>query len=192
MRSEQDLAESRFFQGRLARDLLDTDLYYGDDLVTHCVDVEFVEMAIRELIARVNSTWSNVQTVVAPAVAGIAFGVLLAQALSCDLLIARKHFGKATRGHIRKVSLRSYTGGDDVTLGISERQLARAGTVLLADDFLSTGAALGALATFFKPENVVGAAVLFDKPGLGGRKYLEDFGIEVVSFRTLASGPVIY
>ena len=176
-------------QGGVARDLIDPALYYADDLITHFVDVGFLrEVATRYLDAVTESR--DVTGVVAPAVSGIPFGTILADELKVPLVVARKSFGIATRGEIKSADVESYTGETTQELGISARQLDRLGpSVLLADDFLATGAALTALHSVLADHGEpVGAAVILAKPELGGVEALAARKCPVWTFADLPAG----
>lgn len=176
---------SNLGKSSLSRDLLVPEMYYADDVLTHYVDMSFLVGAVKELSVRHATEWNGVQTVVTPAVSGVAFASLLAAEMRCDLIIARKSFGVATRGRLATSDVRSYTGEVDVSIGVSSRQLSRAGNVLLADDFMSTGSALLGVVNLLRRSQIVGAAVIFDKAQLGGSRSLGLEGIVTHSWRTL-------
>lgn len=175
--------------GAVSRDLLDPDLYYADDLITHLVDVGFLREVAGQYIDSVPES-ADVTGVVAPAVSGIPFGTILADELGVPLVVARKSFGIATRGEIKTADVKSYTGGVTQQLGISARQLDRLGpSVLLADDFLATGAALSAVHSVLAEHgHPVGAAVILAKPELGGVEALVAQKCPVWTFAELPCG----
>ncbi|GAA1868170.1 phosphoribosyltransferase family protein [Asanoa iriomotensis] len=177
--------------GALARDLVNTDMYYGDDLVTHKVDPLFLDDVCDHWIDRADISWPDVDLLVCPAVSGIALAVALGIRVNVPVLFARKTMGRNIRGPLLDSPVDSYTGETRTRLSLSSRQLRGVSRVVLVDDFLSTGAALTAVLDILHRScdaSVLAACVAFRKSGLGGDAMLRDMGCPVIAYRDLESG----
>jgi adenine/guanine phosphoribosyltransferase-like PRPP-binding protein len=123
------------------QDLLDLAVFYADDLLTHRIEPGFLADVTRSFASSGFRPASAVDAVLTAAISGIPVGVAFAQLLDVRCIVARKEAGAACRGPFVGTSVFSYTGKREVKLSASERQFAGVRSVLLVDDFISTGSA---------------------------------------------------
>jgi xanthine phosphoribosyltransferase len=171
----------------LRQDLLDPAVFYADDLLTHSIDPDFIKDVTRSFASSGFARAPAVDAVLTAAISGIPVGVAFAQLLEVRCIVARKEVGRACRGPFVRTSVVSYTGEREVELSVSERQFAGVRSVLLADDFLSTGSACIGLLNLCNQVGVRAdqAAVVFAKPSQGGCQRLTSEGTKVWAYRNI-------
>lgn len=169
------------------RDLLHGAIFYADDFLTHSVDPRFLNKVVQAFGSDQLNQGIEVDAVLTPALSGVAVGFRFSQMLDVPCIVARKEVGIANRGPLIRASVASYTGEKEIELLVSERQFAGVGSVLLVDDFISTGSALLGLLQICSQAGVEAelAAVVFAKPALGGRQKLASLGTRLWTYREL-------
>ena len=176
----------------LRQDLLDPTVFYADDLLTHSIDPGFLKEVTRSFASSGFGRVPAVDAILAPAISGIPVGVSFAHLLDIRCIVARKEVGIACRGPFIHTSAVSYTGKREVSLSVSERQFAGVRSVLLVDDFISTGSACIGLLNLCNQIGIRAerAAVVFAKPSQGGCQRLASEGTEVWAYRNIEA-PVL-
>lgn len=174
-------------QYALRQDLLDPAIFYADDLLTHSIDPDFLEDVTRSFASSGAGRAPAVDAVLTPAISGIPVGIAFAQLFDVRCIVARKEVGRACRGPFVRTSIISYTGEREVKLFVSERQFARVRSVLLVDDFISTGSACIGLLDLCNQVGVRAdrAAAVFAKPSQGGCQRLTSEGTDVWAYRNV-------
>lgn len=176
------------------QDLLESVVFYADDFLTHSIDPRFLRKVTQSFDSSSFGRIPPVDAILTPAMSGIAVGVSFAASLDVPCIVARKEVGIACRGPLIHTSVVSYTGNSDVRLSVSERQFTGVRSVLLVDDFISTGSAfLGLLELCAKMGiRAERAAVVFAKPSLGGCQRLMSAGVEIWTYCDLeVTRPII-
>jgi len=120
---------------------------------------------------------------------GIAVAVAVGAAMQLPVLFAKKHRSGNVAGAVHKVTIHSYTHGNDYEAVVPAEYLNENDRVLLVDDFLANGAALRGLVTLAKQAGaeVVGAAIAIEKGFQKGGDSLREEGIRVESLAIIES-----
>jgi xanthine phosphoribosyltransferase len=147
-----------------------------DPTLTTAIGVEFAR-----LFAAMNV--NGVTKVVTAEVSGIAPALATAQALGVPMVYARKHRPITMPDGFYLAEAPSHTKGGIVQLMISPEYLAASDRVLLIDDFLATGLTIGAIVDLIRQSGATlcGIGCVIEKIFEGGRAYLGDLGVPVIS-----------
>ncbi len=146
------------------------------DITPVLADPAALAMAI-ELMANPHRTM-RIDRVIGPESRGFIFGTAIAQSLNAGFVPVRKP-GKLPW---RKRSVRYALEYGHDELQVHEDAIQPGMRVLIADDLLATGGTIGAAASLVAAlgGDVVGASVLIELQGLGGRHALRDLPLSSV------------
>ncbi len=120
---------------------------------------------------------------------GIAVAVAVGAVMKVPVLFAKKHRSGNVAGAVHKVTIHSYTHGNDYEAVVPSEYLRSDDRVLLVDDFLANGAALRGLVELTKQAGaeVVGAAIAIEKGFQKGGDSLREEGVRVESLAIIES-----
>ncbi len=120
---------------------------------------------------------------------GIAVAVAVGAVMKLPVLFAKKHRSGNVAGAVHKVTIHSYTHGNDYEAVVPAEYLTENDKVLLVDDFLANGAALRGLVDLATQAgaDVVGAAIAIEKGFQKGGDSLREEGVRVESLAIIES-----
>lgn len=120
---------------------------------------------------------------------GIAFATAIAMEMDVPVLFAKKHQSSNVDGEVLSCRAHSYTHNVDYNMVISREYLSDTDHVLLADDFLASGAALLSLTELVNlaGASLAGAAICIEKKFQGGGDALREKGVRVESLALIES-----
>ena len=170
------LEEAILTKGRI----LDNDIIKVDTIINHQVDVALTVGVAKE----VKKEFPHVDKVLTIVTSGLPFAFALAEQYGVNMVFAKKEKSKTvdlSTCYIEEVP--SFTHGNVNQVTVDKKFLKPGEKILIADDFLASGAASLGLINICKQAGaeVVGVTALIEKSFQGGRKKIEDLGIKVVS-----------
>lgn len=120
---------------------------------------------------------------------GIAFAYAIAANLGVPMAFAKKHSTANVSGELYTALVHSYTHNQDNNIVISKEYLLPTDKVLIADDFLAVGGALGGLLSIVEQAkaSLVGCAIAIEKGFQKGGDRLREKGIRVESLAIIES-----
>ncbi|MDR1469637.1 MAG: xanthine phosphoribosyltransferase, partial [Spirochaetaceae bacterium] len=121
---------------------------------------------------------------------GIGLACITAQYFNnAPVVFARKHRAKNIGGEVYYAGVTSFTHGVDYTITVSKEHLRPEDSVLLIDDFLANGQAIGGLASLIKTAGatLVGIGIVIEKGFQSGGKRLRDQNIPLESLAVIES-----
>lgn len=120
---------------------------------------------------------------------GIAIATALASQLKVPFVFAKKTQSKNLDGEIYTAPVHSYTKDITYTLMVAKRFITPGEHVLLIDDFLAMGSALGALLQIVEQAGAkcVGAGIVIEKGFQPGGEQLRSAGVNVRSLAIIDS-----
>jgi xanthine phosphoribosyltransferase len=147
-----------------------------DPTLTAAIGVEFARLFAAMDVG-------GITKVVTAEVSGIAPALSTAQALGVPMVYARKHRPITMPDGFYLAEAPSHTKGGIVQLMISPEYLSANDRVLLIDDFLATGLTIGAIVDLIRQSGATlcGIGCVIEKVFEGGRTYLGDLGVPVIS-----------
>ena len=157
-----------------------------DSFLNHQIDPKLMwEMAqeVRRLYE--GETITKVLTIEA---SGIALAIMVAHALDCPMVFAKKSRSRNISDEVYAVEIESFTHGNINVVVCSKEHLRSGDRVLIVDDFLASGAALIGLNELCRQAGaeVVGAAVAVEKYFQGGGELMRAQGVRVESLACIA------
>jgi xanthine phosphoribosyltransferase len=155
-----------------------------DGFVNHQIDPALTTAIGAEFARRFAEVGVNTVTrVVTAEVSGIAPALATAQALGVPMVYARKHRPITMPNGFYLAEAPSHTKGGIVQLMISPEYLVATDRVLLIDDFLATGLTIGAIVDLIRQSGATlcGIGCVIEKIFEGGRDYLGDLGVPIIS-----------
>lgn len=149
-----------------------------DGFLNHQVDTHLIERIGREIARRFID--AGVTKVMTAEISGIAPALATAHALSVPLIYARKSRPATMSGPVYVEVAPSHTKGHDAFLMVAAEFLGP-DRVLIVDDFLASGATIGALARLVEHARatLVGIAVAIEKRFEGGRENLAHLNVPI-------------
>ena len=160
--------------------ILNNDIIKVDSIINHQVDV----MMTVEIAKEIKKEFPHVDKVLTIVTSGIPFAFALAEQYGVQMVFAKKEKAVTTdfaNSYMEEIP--SFTHGNVNQVTVDKRFIKPGEKVLIADDFLASGAASLGLVNIVKRAGaeVVGVTALIEKSFQGGRQKLEDLGIKVVS-----------
>ena len=152
-----------------------------DGFLNHRIDIPFMQEVAKEFHRLFKD--EGVNKILTIEASGIAIGALVAQEFGCPLVFAKKTKTKNIAGDVYTSKVESFTHGTTYDIIVSKRFLDENDKILIVDDFLARGEAVGALADICDKAGaeIVGAGILIEKSFQSGRGILEKRGIRVES-----------
>ena len=160
--------------------ILDNDIIKVDTIINHQVDVPLMVEVAKE-IAKEFPSVDKVLTIVT---SGLPYAFALAEHYGVNMVFAKKEKSRTvdlSTCYIEEIP--SFTHGNVNQVTVDKKFLSPGEKVLIADDFLASGAASLGLINICKAAGceVVGVTALIEKTFQGGRAKIEELGIKVVS-----------
>ena len=160
--------------------ILDNDIIKVDAIINHQVDVPLMVKVAKEIAKE----FPHVDKVLTIVTSGLPYAFALAEQYGVDMVFAKKEKSRTVdlnNCYIEEVP--SFTHGNVNQVTVDRRFLKPGEKVLIADDFLASGAASLGLINICKAAGceVVGVTALIEKTFQGGRAKIEELGIKVVS-----------
>ncbi|MBR5140283.1 MAG: xanthine phosphoribosyltransferase [Clostridia bacterium] len=151
------------------------------------IDVAFL-MRMGDEVARLYRG-EEITKVLTIEASGIAFAFAIAERLGVPMAFAKKHSSANVSGEVYTARVHSYTHNRDNDIVISKEYLKSEDKVLIADDFLAVGGALGGLLSIVEQAkaSLVGCAIAIEKGFQGGGDKLRAKGIRVESLAIIES-----
>lgn len=151
------------------------------------IDVAFLQKMGGEVARLYKGT--EITKVLTIEASGIAFAFAIAAALGVPMVFAKKHSTANVSGEIYTALVHSYTHNQDNNIVISKEYLQPTDKILIADDFLAVGGALGGLLSIVEQAgaSLVGCAIAVEKGFQGGGDRLRGQGIRVDSLAIIES-----
>jgi xanthine phosphoribosyltransferase len=131
----------------------------------------------------------NVNKILTIETSGIGLACITGQIFGCPVLFARKHKARNMSGEYFTAQVESFTHGTVSTIFVSKKYLTSADRVLIIDDFLANGAALGGLISLVEQAGgkVVGAGIAVEKTFQPGGDTIRARGYRVESLARIKS-----
>ncbi len=158
-----------------------------DSFLNHQMDPAlFADMA-KEL--RCVFQEKNVNKILTIETSGIGLACITGHVFGCPVLFARKHKAKNMSGEYFTARVESFTHGNVSTIYVSKRFLNPEDRILIIDDFLANGAALGGLISLVEQAGatVVGAGIAVEKTFQPGGDMIRARGYHVESLARIKS-----
>ena len=151
------------------------------------IDVAFL-MRMGDEVARLYKG-QEITKVLTIEASGIAFAFAIAERLGVPMVFAKKHASANVSGEIYTARVHSYTHNRDNDIVISKEYLKPEDKILIADDFLAVGGALGGLLSIVDQAkaSLAGCAIAIEKGFQGGGDRLRAKGIRVESLAIIES-----
>ncbi|MBE6133612.1 MAG: xanthine phosphoribosyltransferase [Erysipelotrichaceae bacterium] len=160
--------------------ILDNDIIKVDTIINHQVDVPLMV----EIAKEIKKEFPCVDKVLTIVTSGLPYAFALAEQYGVNMVFAKKEKSKTvdlSSCYIEEIP--SFTHGNVNQVTVDKKFLSKGEKILIADDFLASGAASLGLINICKQAGaeVVGVTALVEKSFQGGRKKIEELGIKVVS-----------
>lgn len=153
--------------------------------LNHQVDVPF----LLEMGKHVQQLFKDdgVNKIVTVEASGIAIATAFAAVMNVPVVFAKKHNTSNISGQVFCAATHSYTHGIDYNMIIEKQFLSPQDRVLIVDDFLANGQALGSLINIVEMSGaeLVGCAIAIEKSFQGGGDKLRARGIRVESLAVI-------
>ena len=162
------------------------DILHVDMFLNHCMDMELLEEAGRQLARRFRG--EKVTKVLTAESSGIAIACFTALALKVPAIYAKKFQTGYIDPEVYAAETHSFSLEKSYTLRVSKRYLQEDDRVLLVDDILANGQAiLGLMELVAKAGGeVAGVGVAIEKGMRDGGRVLRGMGIRVEALATVA------
>lgn len=120
---------------------------------------------------------------------GIPFAFACASALNVPMSFIKKHQSSNVGDDVYRVTIHSYTHGNDYSAVISKEYLHPEDRVLLVDDFLASGSSLSGMLELTRlcGCTVAGVAIAIEKQHQNGGEALRKKGIRIESLAKIRS-----
>ncbi|MDL2215580.1 xanthine phosphoribosyltransferase [Ruminococcaceae bacterium OttesenSCG-928-N02] len=179
----------KLLKERILRDgmLRKGDILKVDSFLNHQVDPLLLQAIAKEFRHRFSG--NRVDKILTIEASGIAVAAALAMELGVPFVFAKKTQSKNLDGEVYTAPVYSYTKDTTYTLMVAKRFLSEGEHVLLIDDFLAMGAALGALLEIIGKANAhcTGAGIVIEKGFQPGGAALRKAGVNVQSLAIVES-----
>jgi xanthine phosphoribosyltransferase len=161
-----------------------------DGFINHQLDPTLTMVMGQEFVRRFAAAGvTNITKIVTAEVSGIAPALMTALVLNVPVVYARKSRPVTMPSGYYSAQAPSHTKGGIVELIVSPEYLLPSDRVLLIDDFLATGLTIGALADVITEcgATLCGIGCLIEKRFEGGRSYLQERGVPIVTLAVIES-----
>lgn len=164
-----------------------TDVLKVDAFLNHQIDVKLLEEMGKEFFRLFGDC--GVTKILTIEASGIGIACLAAQQFDVPVIFAKKSKTKNIAGEVYTAQVESFTHGRVYDIIVSKEFLLPGDRVLIIDDFLANGAALGGLKSLVEQAGatLVGAGIAVEKAFQPGGKLLRDMGVRVESLARVQS-----
>ena len=165
----------------------DGDVLKVDSFLNHQMDVALFEAMGREWKRLFEGC--GVNKILTIEASGIGIACLAAQSFQCPVVFAKKSQTKNIAGDVYTTKVISYTHAREYDVIVSKSYLGPSDRLLLIDDFLANGAALGGLIDLAQlaGATIVGAGIAVEKAYQPGGDLIRGRGIRVESLARIKS-----
>lgn len=167
--------------------IVGTEILRVDSFLNHQIDVNLLNDMAKCFLERFGDR--KITKVLTIEASGIAIGCFVAQMFQVPLLFAKKNPSKNLPANVYTSKVESFTHGKVYDIMISKQFLSADDRVLIVDDFLANGAALGGLIDLVELSgaSLQGVGIAVEKAFQPGGAMLREKGIEIYSLARLAS-----
>lgn len=157
-----------------------------DSFLNHQIEPEFILKIGRELADRFRG--ENITKVLTIEASGIAVAMAAGLALGVKVIFAKKGHASTQIENMYTAPVYSFTRQEYVDIFVSAKYLTSRDSVLIVDDFLAHGQALGALVNIVEQSgaHLVGAGIVIEKQFQGGGKVLREKGMRIESLAMIS------
>lgn len=152
-----------------------------DSFLNHQIDVDFMDQLGKEIARRFLS--AEVTKVLTVEASGIAVAYPVARELCCPMVFAKKSKTKNLGSSVYSAPVESFTHACVYDIKVAKEYLSADDVVLIVDDFLANGNAVGGLVDIVKQAGaaLAGVGIVVEKGFQNGGKELRREGIRVES-----------
>lgn len=164
--------------------VIDNRIVKVDHFINHMLDTKLV-FQIGEEFSKLFPEATKILTIEA---SGIAFAVATSFHLNhIPIVFARKNGSLITNDENYSSPVYSFTKQTESNVIVSKKFINKNDKILIIDDFLAMGNALLGLIDIAKQAEaeVIGAGIVIEKGFQGGRKKIEELGIEIKSLANI-------
>lgn len=178
----------RLLEERILNDgvVMEGDVLKVDSFLNHQMDVSlFLAMAEEWHRLYADGGINKILTIEA---SGIGIACIAAQVFRCPVVFAKKTKTRNIAGDVYLTQVKSYTHNTSYDVIVSKRFLGSDDRLLLIDDFLANGAALGGLMDLAKMAGarIIGAGIAIEKAYQPGGKLLRERGLRIESLAKIS------
>ena len=178
----------RLLEERILRDgvVMEGDVLKVDSFLNHQMDVSlFLAMAEEWNRLYADCRINKILTIEA---SGIGIACIAAQVFRCPVVFAKKTKTRNIAGDVYLTQVKSYTHNTSYDVIVSKRFLGSEDRLLLVDDFLANGAALGGLMDLAEMAGaqIIGAGIAIEKAYQPGGKLLRERGLRIESLAKIS------
>ena len=178
----------RLLEERILKDgiVMEGDILKVDSFLNHQMDVSLFQ-AMAEEWKRLYAD-SEVNKILTIEASGIGIACITALAFRCPVVFAKKTKTRNIAGDVYRTQVQSYTHDTCYDVIVSKRFLGGEDRLLLIDDFLANGAALGGLMDLaaMAGARVIGAGIAIEKAYQPGGRILRERGLRIESLARIA------
>jgi xanthine phosphoribosyltransferase len=165
-----------------------------DSFLNHQMDISLFEEMADEFYALFFG--SGVTKILTLEASGIGLACIVAQRFKCPVIFAKKTKTKNIDGAVLRTSVESFTHGQIYDVIVKKEFLRPDDRVLIIDDFLANGNALGGLVSLVRDAgaHLVGAGIAIEKAFQQGGDTLRRQGVRIESLariKTMTDGGAI-
>lgn len=178
----------KLLEERILKDgvVMEGDVLKVDSFLNHQMDVSLFHAMAEEwhrfyADCRIN----KILTIEA---SGIGIACIAAQVFCCPVVFAKKTKTRNIAGDVYMTQVKSYTHNTSYDVIVSKRFLGPEDRLLLIDDFLANGAALGGLMDLAEMAGarIIGAGIAIEKAYQPGGKLLRERGLHIESLAKIS------
>ena len=165
---------------------MEGDVLKVDSFLNHQMDVSlFLAMAEEWNRLYADCRINKILTIEA---SGIGIACIAAQVFRCPVVFAKKTKTRNIAGDVYLTQVKSYTHNTSYDVIVSKRFLGSEDRLLLVDDFLANGAALGGLMDLAEMAGaqIIGAGIAIEKAYQPGGKLLRERGLRIESLAKIS------
>ncbi|SHI86070.1 xanthine phosphoribosyltransferase [Desulfosporosinus lacus] len=159
-----------------------------DSFLNHQLDITLFNEIGKEFKRRFSS--KEITKIVTIETSGIAIASITSQYFNnVPVVFAKKHAGLNMNPNVYESKVYSYTKDQEYTIKISKEFISPNDKILIIDDFLASGSALLGLVSLVSQSSaeISGVGIVIEKSFQGGRKLVEEKGLQVESLAIIDS-----
>ncbi|SDI19073.1 xanthine phosphoribosyltransferase [Desulfosporosinus hippei] len=159
-----------------------------DNFLNHQLDISLFNEIGKEFKRRFAD--KEITKIITIETSGIAIACITAQYFdNIPVVFAKKHAGLNMNPDVYEAQVFSYTKNQEYTIKISKAFLSADDKVLIIDDFLASGSALLGLVSLVNQSGakIGGVGIVIEKTFQGGRKVVEEKGVQIESLAMIDS-----
>lgn len=167
--------------------IIDDRIIKVDNFLNHQIDVQLINEIGKEFKRRFAS--EEVTKILTVEASGIGIACITAQYFNAPVVFAKKHEASNVDGEVYQSQVYSYTKDKYFKIRVAKRFISSQDKVLIIDDFLANGNALGGLIEIVEAAGAktVGVGIVIEKSFQQGRQNLTDKKIRIESLAIIDS-----